>query len=269
MDDGGIIERYLAELQFLGRSPGTVRLRGYQLRAWEAWCAGHGLRVEVACRASVVEYLGRFEEPETRASNMSAIRGFCGWLVDTGEAGRDPTRRLPAVQRALGEPNPIPDEVLRGVLTTCGQEDRAMVVLGRFAGLRASEIARAHRRYLRGGPGSETVRLWGKGGRWRELPAHPLVADVLRSCDSWLFPSPVRPRHPIVAGTVTARLADLLPGAWTAHSLRHAFASELYERSLDLRLVQDALGHSDPRTTARYVRVQLDRTAVLSLQLVV
>lgn len=143
-----------------------------------------------------------------------------------------------------------------------------MVILGRFAGLRAAEIAAAHRDYLRGPRGRETIRLRGKGGVWREFPAHPRVAQVIRDTDGWVFPSPVRP-GPITSGTVTARLRDLLPGAWTAHSLRHAFATELYERNgHDLRQVQEAMGHTSPKTTALYVGVRHDFAAMRSLHLV-
>jgi site-specific recombinase XerD len=39
------------------------------------------------------------------------------------------------------------------------------------------------------------------------------------------------------------------------HALRHAAATLAYRYSHDLRAVQDLLGHSDPRTTARNARV--------------
>lgn len=40
----------------------------------------------------------------------------------------------------------------------------------------------------------------------------------------------------------------------TFHSARHAFASDVYERTGgNLLVTQTLLGHADPKTTARYV----------------
>lgn len=264
----GEIAEYVAELTMLGRSPGTLRLRAYQLRGWAEWLQASGLSIHTATRCHVVAYLSGFGEAETRASNMSAVRGLHGWLLDSGRRADDPTRRLPTVRRDDGDPTPIPDSVLCAALLHATPDERRMVTLGRFAGLRAAEIAAAHRRYLRGSAGTETIKLKGKGGRWRELPAHPEVAAVLRAADGWAFPSPVRPGVPIQAGTVTKRLAALLPEPWTAHSLRHAFATDVYGRTGDIRLVQAWLGHSDPRTTARYIKARQDHATIRALTLV-
>ena len=52
------------------------------------------------------------------------------------------------------------------------------------------------------------------------------------------------------------------------HSLRHAFATRLYQKTGDLYLVQRALGHRQITTTEIYARVSDDsiRRAVGNLQ---
>jgi site-specific recombinase XerD len=40
----------------------------------------------------------------------------------------------------------------------------------------------------------------------------------------------------------------------TAHSLRHRFATTIYEETRDLRLTQELMGHTSPETTAIYTQ---------------
>lgn len=264
----GDLDDYLTELRVARRSTQTVRIRGIQLRVWHDWLTANDRNTSTATRTDAVRFLSRFTEPETAGAYRAAIRGYHDWLHDTGRRADDPTIKLPSIRRPEGDPHPVPDHVLIEVLAQATDRQKAMIVLGRFAGLRSAEIAAAHRTYLRGGLSGDVIRLQGKGGKWRELPAHPQVAEVLRSTGGWVFPRQRQPWEPVGAGRVSSVLSALLPDQWTAHSLRHAFATEAYARTLDLRLVQEWMGHASPRTTIRYVAVHHDHAAIEGMRLV-
>ena len=267
LDSAAVVAAYCAELRAASQSPATVNLRGYQLRAWLRACPDWA----AATRDDVVAYLDDAgASPETLASKRAALTAFYDWLIATGQRSEaNPVTGMKRIHRNAGVPRPCPDAVVATALAEADAPTRRMILLGRFAGLRAAEIAACRTDDLT--PDSRGLRVLGKGRKLRIVPAHPQVVAVLAEVPpGWVFPRTTSRGGPHWAGNaVSHKVSSVLPAPWTCHTLRHRFATDLYAACHDLRIVQAALGHASLATTARYLAIDDDAAfqAVAGLRL--
>lgn len=114
------------------------------------------------------------------------------------------------------------------------------------------------------------LHIRGKRGKEREVPLPSATLQLLRDhwrshrSPTWLFPATLR--HGVQdCGPITG---DSLASAFRSaveksglhkrahvHTLRHSYATHLLEDGVNLRLIQEYLGHSSLRTTAVYTHL--------------
>jgi site-specific recombinase XerD len=124
---------------------------------------------------------------------------------------------------------------------------------------------------------SGLLRVVGKGNKERLVPVPRPVHESLRRMwqaeghrsRDWLFPNgrhsgPVRVN--VLARSFAAAVeAAKLPGGRraTPHTLRHSYATRLFENKVDIRAVQILLGHASIGTTTIYTHLTEPAQAVL------
>ena len=114
----------------------------------------------------------------------------------------------------------------------------------------------------------------GKGNKDRYVPLPERTLVLLREFYKthrnpvWIFPAPGRGSHdkmstnnqpiPISSIQIAFREAKVAAGISkkvSVHHLRHSYATHLLEAGVDLRYVQEYLGHDDPKTTLIYTQL--------------
>lgn len=268
------LAEWVTYLRAAGRSPGTVRLRRY-------WISRLAEVVEVGPDRIDGDTLAAWLAADgwsanTRCSARASLRSFFAWASQTGRRADDPTAALLAIAATPGRPRPCPESALLEAVRAAGDRERLMLSLGACAGLRRAEIAACRGDDLERDLDGWSLRVLGKGGRVRRVPLTDEIAEQIRARGpGWTFQGQVldgravlgdRSAGHLSAGRVGELVSELLPGAWTTHTLRHRFASAAYRADRDIRAVQELLGHVSVATTQIYTAVpdEAKRRAVLA-----
>lgn len=280
MTRGDILEAWNAYLaQGRRRSPHTVRaytataarlLDGYGAMDWASLAVldATALRQHLALRRA--DGLANV----SAARELSALKAFLSFARE--QAGipdpSPPRMRGPRIKKGL--PRPVtPDEAVNLAEMVAddandewiGSRDRAVLLLLYGAGMRIAEALSLSGSAL---PLGETLLVTGKGNKQRIVPVLPIVrdavADYVAKC-----PWPQFPDKPLFRGAkggqlspgmvqkavVRARIALGLPSTATPHALRHSFATHLLGAGVDLRSLQELLGHASLGSTQIYTKV--------------
>jgi len=205
-------------------------------------------------------------KPRTIAVEMSALRFLYNKVLRRRHSRDD----LPLPRRNRSEVPLIlsPGDVARLIDAAPNLRYRTILMTLYSTGMRRAELCRMRPEDI----DKERMMLripHGKGDKPREVPLSQKLLDQLRRYyrsvkrrNGWMFPSRQwkRPHDPITDKTVwhacreSARRAGIRKPIHP-HTLRHSFATHLFDNGADLPVVQRLLGHEDPRQTMIYLHL--------------
>lgn len=244
-------------------------------------------------RATLREFLSQQAQKglarATLARRAASLRSYFDWARRRGLVEVDPAKRLSApsgdgrlpvvvaasdlidVLDGLHEQAQQEHEQQDDITLACVRRDFAVVELLYGCGLRVGELCGIRSTSL--DFTSRIVRVLGKGSKERILPLHDGVVEAIEQWMrfGWEFLAtastppdliflnrrggPLGPRD-------VRRILDLrFSTPVHPHALRHSFATHLLDGGVDLRLVQELLGHSSLETTQIYTHVSKERLA--------
>jgi integrase/recombinase XerC len=211
----------------------------------------------------------------SNARALSAFRHLVRYLIKHHNYSCDHLLEMQSPKMNKSIPRPISFDTIQKIfleLKGNGEwhslRDVALCILMYGAGLRIGEALSLTCKDF---PFSETTTLTGKGNKQRVVPILPMInqaiQEYLDTC-----PWPTFSQRPLFIGIKGAKLSPSilekkiatlrkqlnLSESVTPHAFRHSFATHLMDEHVDLRTIQELLGHASLSTTQKYTSVSLN-----------
>lgn len=234
-------------------------------------------------------------EAATIGRKLSSVRAFCRFLVKRGVIEGNPAAAVRGPKRKRGLPRALDVDDAFRLVEAPGQtprishrslspsedarhawlrlRDTALLELLYGTGLRVSEICALDLGDIDRGRYATPMLLVrrGKGNKSREVPiggaadeaiaAYLPARQQLAASGAALFVNAGGDRlTPRSVQRMVKRwtIAGGVHAAATPHSLRHSFATHLLDEGVDLRAIQELLGHASLASTQIYTKISLD-----------
>jgi integrase/recombinase XerD len=225
---------------------------------------------------------GQAYRPATIARKLAALKTFFRYLQSTGIIMFDPIEKLdaPRIQREL--PHVLSQEQIANLFrqvdveTPVGERDFAMLHMLYATGMRVSELISLNLSDF--DAERATIVCPGRNGRSRRERVLPLSTTTVESTKRYLETARLGliARHPEEQALFLNHHGERLTrqGFWliikgyarqagiteiTPHMLRHSFAILMLQGGMELRSVQELLGHAHISTTQVYSQLARER----------
>lgn len=215
----------------------------------------------------------RANAAKCRSRKISSIRGFFKYLEKQALIDKNPTETLEVPKIKTSLPVYLSVEECQKLLSSIDgnnkERDLCIVTFFLHCGLRLSELVNVNLNDIT----DKRLRVTGKGNKQRELYLNGTCMAALNDYlahrskivpkaghENALFISRNRTRisnrmvQTLISGFLSK--AGLDTDKYSTHKLRHTAATLMFQNGVDVRVLQDVLGHENLGTTQIYTHVK-------------
>lgn len=199
-------------------------------------------------------------KPKTFHRIISTLSSFYRYLYSQGIVTANPLIGIDRPRIKQQEVKYLKhNQVLRLIDSIEDLRDKLIVRTIYATGVRVSELCNMNIEDI--DFDEHTIRIKGKGDKIRIVFVdEDTLADILRFIGNRIV-GPLfvgqQGKH-ISSRAIQHIFKHYAPSGITPHKIRHSYASELYKRSKNLRVVQENLGHTSIKTTEIYLHTDID-----------
>ncbi len=202
----------------------------------------------------------RTYKPKTFHRIISTLSSFYRFLYTQGAVVTNP---LMGIERPRIKQQEVKylkhSQVLRLIDSIEDPRDKLIVRTIYSTGVRVSELCNMNIEDI--DFEEHTIRILGKGDKIRMVFVDQETLDDIRKFIGNKIVGPLfvgqQGKH-ISPRAIQHIFKNYAPLGITPHKIRHSYASELYRRSKNLRVVQENLGHTSIKTTEIYLHTDID-----------
>jgi integrase/recombinase XerC len=274
------VAQFETQLRADGKSPHTVAAYMRELRFFTRWIGGEK-RIETIKPADVAGFftsptaiMTASDKPRTIVSTnrlKSTVRAFFTYLHRAGYIADNPARlvksklcqRKPLVLLSNSDRRALIDTISKSP-EQLARRDYVIVSLFLGTGIRLASLVGLDAADI--DFKEDTINITSKGGRTEIVFVNAALRGILSSHIKAHGISGASPLFQTAGGKrLCARQIQYRISEWikkagvehkaSVHTLRHTFATRLYDRTGNIRLVQRALGHRQVTTTEIYTHL--------------
>jgi len=269
------VDRFITELREIRMaSPHTVSNYQRDLNTFIKH-SPDDMKLDAVVRSDVQDWLVAGHaaglSPATLARRLSALRSLLDSCVQAGRCEKNVAAGVMAPKQSKRLPKALPPEQTEKLMQPTDSDsnlrDAALLAVMYGCGLRVSEVV---------GLNVEDINIWAKElrvlGKGKKERIVPMPSGVIKIVDDYIT-SRQSLSHAVFLNVRGSRLTTrsvqrmlkkraLETGAdvsVTPHRLRHSFATHLLAGGVDLRAIQELLGHSSLATTERYTSLDINK----------